>query len=92
MSEADAEEKDGMKILAYTAVAVAVAAALTIGPVFWAQACIAVAVWAWRVGLVSEGFAPSLGRSLLAFPFMLLGTAALAVLWWKRPWCENRAK
>ena len=49
--------------------------AVCVLPVFWAQACVRITVWAFREGLVREEFAPSFGSMLMALPWLTLAGA-----------------
>jgi len=48
------------------------AIAVCIIPAFWADACVAIAVGAYKAGIISANFAPALGQALLALPWLLL--------------------
>jgi hypothetical protein len=56
----------------YAVWGVLAAVAVCIVPVFWAQACVAIAIWSFRVGLVREEFAPGFGALLQALPWLMV--------------------
>lgn len=64
------------KYITYSLLAAVIVCTL---PVFWSQACIHVALWAFRIGIVRAEFAPNFGQLLVCLPWVALSFSAIAV-------------